>query len=43
MGKPVAGEVVVLPFPQSVVLYSVGKINAAKLQAVRAKIRGLFA
>ena len=49
MGKPVTGEVVVLPFPQtftveqSVILYASGKVNDAKLKKVRAKNCELFA
>ena len=48
MGKPVAGEVVVVPFPQTdlnsgrIILYSVGFVKSEKLAAVRAKIRNIF-
>jgi hypothetical protein len=41
MGEPVAGEVVVLPFPQTNL--QSGKRRPAKLQEVRGAIRKLFA
>ncbi len=50
MGKPLAGDVVVLPFPQtdrqavapSVIRYVAGKVKQPKLRQARAKMRELF-
>ena len=39
MGKPIAGEVVVFPFPQT----NLQSGKDAKLQEVKSKIRQLFA
>ena len=51
MGKPLAGDVVVLPFlqtdlqpgKQSAIIYSAGRVSRAKLEEAKAKIRQLFA